>query len=234
MTIIEDAITKLSLAVDELRVAALRDDKTPLSNALALNIRLKDLAAGGEAYAVIFGDINGFKAINSAHTYRGGDIAINRVGTVLAEMIRPFQDVTAYRQSGDEFMVLAPREIASKVTDALKRHLGTVDVNYDRFVGNKVESHYFTVGMSFGWAATDAGADAHTWQSRAEAACKVAKGSAAGTVVEWTTVLNPEFDTERCRCSGCGCACTVETVRGSITSPTNLFCPVCGRKGTFA
>ncbi len=65
----------------------------------------REMESGG-AGAVIFLDINGFKAINDQHGHRLGDALLQSFADRLRANLRP-QDVTG-RWGGDEFVVLAP------------------------------------------------------------------------------------------------------------------------------
>ena len=170
MTLLEESIAALGTAVQHLRLAAASDDKTPLGNGLALSAHLRTLNEDGGQFVIIYGDINGLKAINTAHKHRGGDVAINRVGCMIAETVRPFPKTAAYRQSGDEFTLISPRSNLEPLVSALARMLGQVDVWY--------QGEHFRVSMSFGWADADPAAEAHEWQARAEVACMVAKTQA--------------------------------------------------------
>lgn len=216
MTPLEDAIRNLT-------TAALLDDKTPLGNAIYLNQTLNNLNSRGKKHVVMAGDLNGFKAVNTEHTYRGGDAAIQRVGETIVQAVKVFPETLAFRQSGDEFTLTALEENVHAVADALSRHLKRVDVAY--------EGKVFHVGMSFGWALADPTVDVRTWLTRAEDACKAAKAKGSGTVIEWTPELKTDVEELRLRCGGCGCAFDVKLPAAEAPKPSELWCPRCGRQG---
>jgi diguanylate cyclase (GGDEF)-like protein len=222
MTALADAIASIAAAVDDLQLAAMLDDKTPLQNGTAWSTKLKTLNQEAGQFAVIFGDVNGFKAVNTQHTYRGGDAAIHAVGAAIADALDPIADAVGYRQSGDEFSAVAPLGLMPEIADALRNACTRVDVT----------SHGapFFVSVSFGWAYADPEQDTHTWQARAEEACKRAKQRGPGTVEGWTDAMTADVDTFRCRCA-CGCAYAVELPAGTATL-SSLCCPRCGASAT--
>jgi diguanylate cyclase len=75
-------------------------------------------ARGGENFAVLYLDVDGFKAINDRHGHASGDAALIAVAECLRNAIRPVD--RAYRLGGDEFAVLlAPFEEPGHVDGVL-------------------------------------------------------------------------------------------------------------------
>lgn len=90
------------------RHAAFHDPLTSLPNRVLFNDRLEHGLAQAKRHdwkiAVMFIDLDGFKAINDAHGHRVGDEVLQTIATRLKGMIR--EDDTASRHGGDEFLYL--------------------------------------------------------------------------------------------------------------------------------
>jgi diguanylate cyclase (GGDEF)-like protein len=100
----------LADANDELRRMAVRDGLTGLANRVLLHDRLT-LALGqrrrtGREVGVLFGDLNGFKAINDNHGHAAGDELLRIVARRLALASRETDTVARY--AGDEFVIVCP------------------------------------------------------------------------------------------------------------------------------
>jgi len=93
---------------DRLRTSALHDALTGLPNRVLLQQRLAHAAdrarrSHAEA-AVLFADLDGFKAVNDTYGHGVGDLLLVAVATRLAALVRPGD--TLARVSGDEFVIL--------------------------------------------------------------------------------------------------------------------------------
>lgn len=80
------------------------DDLTGIGNRRHLRNRFWRLRQQGRGMALIFLDLNGFKAVNDAHGHDTGDEVLKIVGRRLSSGIRPGETVA--RLGGDEFAVL--------------------------------------------------------------------------------------------------------------------------------
>jgi len=111
-------ITARRVADDDLTRRATQDPLTGLLNRSALRDKLAaaldQARAGGPSTAVLFCDLDGFKAVNDTHGHDTGDRVLAIAAARLAEQVRE-GDVIA-RLGGDEFVVLAenatPRDMA--------------------------------------------------------------------------------------------------------------------------
>jgi len=98
----------LEVASDRATEAALHDPLTKLPNRTLMLERLRHaLARGRDAKstcAVIFVDLNHFKAVNDSYGHRAGDELLVAVAARLRQALRPGD--TVGRMSGDEFVIL--------------------------------------------------------------------------------------------------------------------------------
>ncbi len=92
--------------------SAFHDPLTGLPNRWLFDRVLAEAAsARSSRFAVLFVDLDGFKAVNDRHGHRAGDRALVAVSRRLANCVRP-HDLLA-RRGGDEFTVLL-REVAGR------------------------------------------------------------------------------------------------------------------------
>ena len=106
---LKDSIDELQSVVKQLAEKILSDDKTPLGNALALREISSVINREKRNFgAIIFGDLNRFKGINDEFGHLAGDIAIRQTGEKIKEIFVDSYNAKAFRQSGDEFVILLP------------------------------------------------------------------------------------------------------------------------------
>jgi diguanylate cyclase (GGDEF)-like protein len=99
---------------------AFRDPLTRLPNRRAFELRLRRAERGGAGFAVLFLDLDGFKAINDKHGHATGDRVLETVAARLSATMRD-GDIVA-RLGGDEFAILlhAVTEEARALTIAMR------------------------------------------------------------------------------------------------------------------
>lgn len=100
-------ITERKLLEAQLRYQAYTDELTGLANRVQLIERLQTALRGqpnGTHVAVLYLDLDGFKAVNDEHGHEAGDVLLADVGQRLRSLVRP--DDLVGRLGGDEFMVL--------------------------------------------------------------------------------------------------------------------------------
>ena len=122
-------VTLLRRAEREMRHQAATDHLTGLPNRFALNDRMpRTLSAlAGQAIAVMFIDLDNFKAVNDTHGHAAGDALLVEAARRLCAAIRP--DDFVARLGGDEFAVVcagfpdreAVEGTAQRIIDSMRR-----------------------------------------------------------------------------------------------------------------
>jgi diguanylate cyclase (GGDEF)-like protein len=215
------SLQNLEAALAQVLNAARLDDKTPLQNGLSLNESKATFASSNDSYDVIaFADINRFKKINTEHGYAAGDAAINKIGTLMHERFVKGLEAQAFRQSGDEFVILFHQ-----------KHLENFINATASFESCPIEfgEKSFIAPVSFGYAISDGQNDFETVKSRAEVACKIAKSQGDGTCVGWTPKMEHDsFESLRDNCPDCLSVTSCE-VPASLNINKVQFCGACGK-----
>jgi diguanylate cyclase (GGDEF)-like protein len=154
--VIHTDITERKRSHDELEFKANRDNLTGLLNRAALEAEieaaLRRARADGSSAAVLFIDLDGFKAINDTYGHSAGDEILRAVSTRVTSAVRTSDRVA--RLGGDEFVVLiaplpSPR-IAESTAERILRAL-TQPVH--------VGDHTIGLGASVGVAVVEAPLD---------------------------------------------------------------------------
>jgi len=105
---LRDEIEEHKSTKDQLRHLATHDGLTGLPNRILLMDRLEVTARWGHRYkkrfAVMFMDLDGFKAVNDIHGHDAGDVLLKGVASRLVEQTRE-TDMVA-RLGGDEFIIV--------------------------------------------------------------------------------------------------------------------------------
>jgi diguanylate cyclase (GGDEF)-like protein len=173
-------VTTLQATQQALREQALQDPLTDLPNRRLLldhaELALARLARHRGVVALLFCDLDSFKAVNDTLGHPAGDDLLRQVAARLHAAVRP--EDTVARFGGDEFVVLCeggvgdvdPRGMAGRVRDAVA---GRYDV-----LGHAVE-----VGMSVGVATTDRRVPVAALLTEADAALYRAKRADGPPVV---------------------------------------------------
>lgn len=98
----------LQSANDQLRTVALFDNLTALPNRLLLDDRMRQALVhaerAGKSFAVLFVDLDRFKAVNDSYGHSVGDALLQAVGGRLTSVLR--KGDTVARIGGDEFVII--------------------------------------------------------------------------------------------------------------------------------
>lgn len=110
-------------ARQELEAATCKDELTGLLNRRGLQERsdplFHALARNRRPVAILFADVDGFKAVNDAHGHDTGDRVLRQVATHIANSVRG-ADIAA-RYGGDEFIVIMPDTAIEQAALVAKR-----------------------------------------------------------------------------------------------------------------
>jgi len=163
----------LAAANKELAYLALHDNLTKLSNRVLLEDRLTQAIRTAERekrrFALMFMDLDGFKAVNDVYGHHVGDLLLIDVAQRIGARVR--QQDTVARVGGDEFVVLAyvdDPEDAGTLADAL------LEVVREPFMAG---GHELRVSTSIGIAIYPGNGDnQHDLLTNADAAMYHAKG----------------------------------------------------------
>lgn len=152
---------------------AKHDALTGLSNrvglAAAVDANLKSAFAHGDDLAVLFLDLDNFKAVNDTYGHAAGDRLLKLVAERLRQSLRA-TDVAA-RIGGDEFVVLAKGLTSELATELSQRLTHSISASYELGDGVRV-----TIGVSVGVALVpEHGADAEALLAVADEALYEAK-----------------------------------------------------------
>ncbi len=111
-------------AFSQSETQASTDALTGLPNRRSLEASVHQLALVGTPYAVAFGDLDHFKAVNDVHGHAAGDVALRIFSKVLRAGLRPGDLVARY--GGEEFVIVLPNcedTAAVKVLERINEQL---------------------------------------------------------------------------------------------------------------
>jgi diguanylate cyclase (GGDEF)-like protein len=100
------------------------DDVTGLFNARHLYTMLDEQVARGQAFSLMFVDLDRFKSVNDTHGHLVGSRLLAEIGGLMKRCLGP--NNAAFRYGGDEFVALLPgmgKSAASGTTMALREDL---------------------------------------------------------------------------------------------------------------
>jgi diguanylate cyclase (GGDEF)-like protein len=124
----------LQNALDARRAAELarRDDLTGLANDRWLHQRLVEMLgdadATGRPCALIFFDLDGFKAVNDTHGHLAGSQVLREVGFLLRRLL-PGDEAVLSRYGGDEFVIGIPGADLATGTETARTVLSAIAGN---------------------------------------------------------------------------------------------------------
>lgn len=168
---------QLRVLAEQLRSETQRDMLTGLLNRRSLQALLHELCHQAGPHALLFIDLDGFKAVNDQAGHAAGDQVLRRVARRLAQCVR--QCDTLVRLGGDEFVLVLPH-CAEAPAQKVGQHI--IDTLSDKdFVLDGGQR--FRVGASIGVRLFGGAAEAaDTLLADADAACYAAKRAGRGRV----------------------------------------------------
>jgi diguanylate cyclase (GGDEF)-like protein len=95
------------------------DALTGLPNRRSLEDSVRELTLVGTPYAVAFGDLDHFKAVNDVYGHAAGDVALRIFSKVLRDGLRPGDLVARY--GGEEFVLVLPNCHDTEAVKVLER-----------------------------------------------------------------------------------------------------------------
>jgi diguanylate cyclase (GGDEF)-like protein len=217
---LDEAIGQLEKLVAEIRRVSFTDDKTRLGSALALRQEERLISEGASDFSVVvFGDLNDFKRLNDEHGHEAGDVAIKEVGETIYKIVVDDLQAKAFRQSGDEFVILLKQGSVERFLSNASS-FGDILFSYD--------DKDLRTAMSLGYAISDGKTSFRDLLKRAEDACQNAKALGDGVCVMWSEdiKLNPLIRIPgRCQKCSAKISCNVP----AQNAPAKLkLCPCCG------
>jgi diguanylate cyclase (GGDEF)-like protein/PAS domain S-box-containing protein len=187
-------ITELKRTQRELYDAAHSDRLTALPNRFSLEQRLQDAVAAahadGSRFALLFLDLDRFKAINDTLGHGAGDAVLREVAVRLQRCVRGADFIA--RPGGDEFVILLSRIAGITDVEFLARRIIEV-----LSAPIRLQERTVYVGASVGAAVfPDHGRDAEALTAHADAAMYRAKAAGGGGLAIYESALQA-LDAER-------------------------------------
>ena len=142
---LETSVTELTALKEQLRHQASHDSLTELPNRMLFTEHVARSLALGLETAVLFLDLDDFKAVNDRFGHPVGDALLVAFSNRLKECVRP-ADVPA-RLGGDEFAVLADGSNAGEVEHVAARLVEALSEPF-RLEGREISIHA-SVGIAF-------------------------------------------------------------------------------------
>ena len=178
-------LLRRSARYGQAEAGALADPKTGLLNIAGWERRaaaeIGRAARDGTAVAVMFADLDHFKAVNDTYGHMNGDAVLRAVAGVLRTQLREYD--VAGRFGGEEFVVLLPRTDlvqARQIAERVRRAIAATPV---RLTGTG--EAFATVTISAGVASLESASTASSLPgllAAADAACYEAKAAGRNRV----------------------------------------------------
>lgn len=171
-----------------IKYMASHDVLTGLPNRLLLQDRITQSLEFNQRHhgmaAVLFIDLDNFKAINDTFGHNTGDVLLKSVGARLLSSIR--SEDTVARQGGDEFIVVLPHFVEDSIVILVAQKI--LDQLSEPF---QVDAHEFHITCSIGIALyPEHGKDANTLLKHSDTAMYRAKTAGRNTYQYFTEDMN--------------------------------------------
>ena len=183
-------ITARRAAEEKIEFLAYHDVLTELPNRLLISNRLQQAMACADRdrtkVALLFLDLDNFKAINDSLGHSVGDLLLKEVAARLSGCVRETDTIS--RQGGDEFLIVMPGLLNTEIAAGLMEKM--LSAMHTPF---KVLEHELTTTLSIGTAIyPDDGADFDTLLKRADTAMYRAKDLGRNTYRFFDAQMNTE------------------------------------------
>jgi diguanylate cyclase (GGDEF)-like protein len=182
--LISAQVRALTKAQEQLAFQATRDPLTGLPNRAQvmelLHGALHRTRRTGDLLAVMFIDLDGFKAVNDTHGHRAGDTVLRSVAELLRAEIRAGD--TAARLGGDEFVVVLETVDSEASGVAAARRIIRAIAHPIPISDSEVARVGASVGITFN---LDSSTDAEAVLHEADVAVYQAKNAGRGRVVTY-------------------------------------------------
>jgi diguanylate cyclase (GGDEF)-like protein len=170
-------VARLTRRLAEVELLADRDPLAPVLNRRAFVRELSRTLAYCERYgatcAIVFFDMDGFKAINDQYGHAAGDAALRAVAKTLSDHVRE-SDLVG-RLGGDEFAVMLAQADAGAALAKARQLQALVEAEPLVAAGRAIP-----LKLSFGARAFESGLDVATMLAEADAAMFLNKGERRG------------------------------------------------------
>ena len=131
---LEEKVKTLEEELSKTKTESMRDHLTGLLTRRALNDEVKRIESAYRKirtqYAIVFFDLDHFKAINDTYGHEGGDVVLSTFGKILSKSIRDHDVVGRY--GGEEFVAIIHFNLSRELLLFLKRIKNIVTEN--RFI----------------------------------------------------------------------------------------------------
>lgn len=142
-----EALQKLAIAYEELRLQSRRDGLTGLLNRNAFLEELETFSRKGVAGGLLFLDLDYFKSINDGHGHATGDEALRRTGQILAAYQGEFD--IAGRLGGEEFALFQSDLTAEGMLRRCEEIRGLIDCMDFRSASGSIISVSASIGAFY-------------------------------------------------------------------------------------
>ena len=181
-------ITSLHRRMQDLEQRSFTDELTGLANRGLFMRLLAQTLSGAERSktrtAVLFIDVDNFKAVNDTHGHVAGDAVLVEVARRLRRAVRP-NDLVA-RMGGDEFVIIAADLEDEEAASVARRALALCSAPLS------IGGLSVAISVSVGVTVEDPGADPESSVARADTAMYAAKAAGRATFVAWTSRLTDD------------------------------------------
>lgn len=146
---LEEKVKTLEAELTRTKTESMRDHLTGLLTRRAFSEEVKKIESAYSRiktqYAVIFFDLDHFKALNDTYGHEGGDVVLSTFGKILSKSIREHDVVSRY--GGEEFVAIINFNLNRELLQFLKRIKAIVTENNFLYKDKKIKVS-FSAGVA--------------------------------------------------------------------------------------